>query len=83
MIETVTKTTTKIIDEIYGKFKNWPIIFRLPIALILIVVGIIGIITPIMPGWIFFIPGVMLLSAKDGKWLKEKAREWTTRSKRM
>jgi len=31
-------------------------------GLVLVIVGIIGLILPVMPGWIFLIPGLVLLS---------------------
>jgi len=36
--------------------------FRLASGFILVIVGIIGLILPIMPGWIFVIPGLIILS---------------------
>lgn len=44
----------------------------------MIVVGMIGIILPIMPGWVFLFSGILILSPKRGKvyveWLKEKSK---------
>jgi hypothetical protein len=37
-------------------------VLRIMLALILIAVGLFGLIFPIMPGWIFLIPGLVLLS---------------------
>lgn len=44
----------------------------------LVVVGVIGIIMPVMPGWIFLIPGLVMLSdhftwaKRTLKWAREK-----------
>ena len=46
----------------------------------LVIIGVIGIILPIMPGWIFLIPGLVILSErypgvrKWVDWAKEKAK---------
>jgi len=46
----------------------------------LVTVGIIGLILPIMPGWIFLIPGLVMLSEHFDwakrlvVWAKEKAK---------
>ena len=47
---------------------------------VLALVGIIGLILPIMPGWIFLIPGLGLLAERYGwakrlvAWAKQKAK---------
>ena len=47
---------------------------------VLVLVGLIGLIMPIMPGWVFLIPGLVLLSERYPRirsvveWAKEKAR---------
>jgi uncharacterized membrane protein YbaN (DUF454 family) len=39
----------------------------------LVVIGIIGIIMPVMPGWIFLIPGLVIL-AEHYAWAKRALR---------
>jgi uncharacterized membrane protein YbaN (DUF454 family) len=45
----------------------------------LIVLGILGLVLPIMPGWVFLIPGLLILSdyfppvKRLVKWAKKKA----------
>ncbi|HTM47419.1 MAG TPA: PGPGW domain-containing protein [Bryobacteraceae bacterium] len=47
---------------------------------LLVLVGITGLILPIMPGWIFLIPGLVILSERFDwakrlvVWAKQKAR---------
>lgn len=47
---------------------------------ILVLIGLVGLIVPIMPGWIFLIPGLILLSERFPRikrlveWAKEKSR---------
>jgi uncharacterized membrane protein YbaN (DUF454 family) len=47
---------------------------------LLVLVGIIGLILPVMPGWIFLIPGLGILSErfvwakKLAEWAKRKAK---------
>ena len=47
---------------------------------VLVVVGIVGLILPIMPGWIFLIPGLGLLAERYDwakrlvAWAKQKAK---------
>ena len=46
----------------------------------LVVLGVIGLILPVMPGWVFLIPGLVILSdyfpgvRKLLDWAREKAR---------
>ena len=42
---------------------------RAILGFVLVAVGIIGLILPIMPGWIFLIPGLVILS-KDFDWAR-------------
>jgi len=37
---------------------------RIVVGIILVVLGLLGLILPIMPGWVFLIPGLILLSTK-------------------
>ncbi|WP_155121192.1 PGPGW domain-containing protein [Bryobacter aggregatus] len=41
----------------------------------LVILGIIGLILPIMPGWIFLIPGLMIL-AEEFPWLDRFLKKW-------
>ena len=41
---------------------GWRAILRIAAGIGLLIVGIIGLILPVMPGWIFVIPGLMMLS---------------------
>ena len=53
-------------------------ILRIAAGVGLILIGIVGLIMPVMPGWIFIIPGLMILAeySKSARrlldWLKEK-----------
>jgi uncharacterized membrane protein YbaN (DUF454 family) len=52
---------------------------RLITGLGLVLLGIIGLILPVMPGWVFLIPGLMILAERFPavrrlvEWAKEKA----------
>jgi len=35
---------------------------RVALGLVLVLVGILGLILPIMPGWVFLIPGLVILA---------------------
>jgi hypothetical protein len=54
---------------------------RITGGVVLVIVGIIGLILPIMPGWIFLIPGLVMLSdyfppiKRLVEWAKKKA-DW-------
>lgn len=37
-------------------------LFRIALGLAMIAVGIVGLILPIMPGWVFIIPGLIILA---------------------
>jgi len=41
----------------------------------LVLLGIIGLILPIMPGWIFLVPGLMILS-EEIPWLDRFLKRW-------
>jgi len=41
----------------------------------LVILGIIGLILPIMPGWVFLVPGLMIL-AEDFPWLDRFLKRW-------
>lgn len=55
-------------------------IVRTALGVVLVIVGIIGLILPIMPGWIFLIPGLVILSdhfpgiKRLLEWAREKAK---------
>ncbi len=42
--------------------KGWRAIVRIASGIGLLIVGIVGLILPVMPGWVFIIPGLMILS---------------------
>jgi len=54
--------------------------FRLFLGFGLLFVGILGLLLPVMPGWIFVIPGLLILSEyfppvrRLVDWAKERAR---------
>jgi uncharacterized membrane protein YbaN (DUF454 family) len=37
-------------------------LFRIILGILMILVGIVGLIMPIMPGWVFIIPGLIILA---------------------
>lgn len=55
-------------------------IIRVSAGVSLVVLGILGLLLPIMPGWVFLIPGLLILSEyfpwvkRLVSWAKEKAR---------
>jgi len=55
-------------------------VIRTALGIALVVLGITGLILPIMPGWIFLIPGLVILSdyfpgiRRLLDWAKEKAK---------
>lgn len=54
---------------------------RIASGIFLVLLGLVGIILPIMPGWIFLIPGLVILSdyipplRRLVDWLKKKYKE--------
>ena len=50
-------------------------------AIFLILLGIIGLILPIMPGWIFLIPGILILAKVSRRVDKQvnKTKSWINR----
>ena len=42
--------------------KGWRAMIRIASGIGLLLVGIVGLILPVMPGWVFVIPGLMILS---------------------
>ena len=64
------------------------VILRRPLQIVagilLILLGIIGLILPVMPGWIFFPPGIYLIgpSSRPARFLRKhlrRLRAWTRR----
>jgi len=55
-------------------------LIRIVLGIGMVVVGVIGLILPIMPGWIFLIPGLIILADyfppihRLVEWAKAKAR---------
>ena len=55
-------------------------LLRIVGGFVMVLVGIVGLILPIMPGWIFLIPGLVMLSEHFDwakrlvVWAKEKAK---------
>lgn len=58
--------------------KGWRAVLRIAAGVGLCLVGIVGLILPVMPGWIFLIPGLMILGdyfppiKRLLEWAKEK-----------
>ena len=50
----------------FGKFNRF---IRIPVGVGLIVIGIVGIVLPIMPGWIFLIPGLIITFPFTKNWI--------------
>ena len=52
-------------DNEVGSFEHvirkW---LRIGVGLVLVLVGIIGLVLPIMPGWVFLIPGLVILAGR-------------------
>jgi hypothetical protein len=48
--------------------------FRTTLAMLLLIVGIIGLIAPIMPGWVFIFLAIFVLGprTKAARWLKRR-----------
>ena len=53
---------------------------RIATGVVLILVGIVGLILPVMPGWVFIFPGVAMLAPRTplGRWLRKQARRLRT-----
>lgn len=41
---------------------GWRAVVRIASGIGLLIIGIIGLILPVMPGWVFVIPGLMILA---------------------
>jgi len=56
---------------------------RIALGVVLVLVGILGLVLPIMPGWIFLIPGLALVTSgtRLGEWLRAKAHALRARLK--
>lgn len=46
----------------------------------LVLLGIVGLILPIMPGWVFLVPGLMIL-AEEFPWLDKFLKRWLAYAK--
>jgi hypothetical protein len=54
---------------------------RIVLAILMILIGVLGWIFPILPGWAFFVPGVVLLApnTRFSRWVKRKAHQMRVR----
>ncbi len=63
-------------------------VLRIAGGILLVLIGIVGIILPIMPGWIFVVPGLVILAdyfpavKRLVDWAKRKLEEHDPRQKR-
>lgn len=64
-------------------FNNLKNILRIGAGLILLMIGIIGLVVPILQGWIFILIAIPLISPERGKKMIGKAKEWWKRRKMM
>ena len=61
-------------------------VFRVAGGFFLVVLGVLGLVLPVMPGWVFLIPGLIILAEEYAwargllKWAKRKA-DWSTKPK--
>ncbi len=57
---------------------------RVAVGVVLILVGAVGLVLPVMPGWVFIIPGVAMATAgtRLGDWLREKVRRLREKMKK-
>lgn len=69
------------IRKLKAKLRSLPKPLRLAIAILLTLLGVAGLALPILPGWIFLIPGLVLLSRETGvgRSLIVKLRCWYRR----
>ena len=62
-------------------------LLRIILGILMILVGIVGLIMPIMPGWVFIIPGLLILAdyfppvRRLVDWGKKKVEERTGSAK--
>jgi hypothetical protein len=42
--------------------QGWRAVLRIAAGIGLLIIGIIGLILPVMPGWVFIIPGLMMIA---------------------
>jgi uncharacterized membrane protein YbaN (DUF454 family) len=60
-------------------------ILRVTLGILLVLLGIAGLVLPIMPGWVFLIPGLIILgehfhwARRLLEWAKSKAPGWKNR----
>jgi uncharacterized membrane protein YbaN (DUF454 family) len=66
------KSFWKQVNSTIQKFDNHHPVIRIAIGICLVILGIIGIVLPIMPGWIFLIPGLILIFPFTRKWIVKK-----------
>jgi uncharacterized membrane protein YbaN (DUF454 family) len=47
---------------------------RVLLGAVVVSIGILGLLVPIMPGWVFIIPGLVLISPEKGKRIGNKLK---------
>jgi hypothetical protein len=65
------KSFWKQVNKTVDKFETKHPLVKVTVGLGLVIVGIVGIILPVMPGWIFLIPGLILIFPSAQKYFKK------------
>lgn len=63
-------------------FNNLKNLFRIAAGLILLMIGIIGLVVPILQGWLFILIAIPLISPEHGKKMVGKIKELYARYRR-
>ena len=66
------KTFWSSVKHTEQKFESVNPLLRFLIGIGLIILGIVGIILPVMPGWIFLFPGIFLAFPFTKKWFNKE-----------
>ncbi len=67
----MNSTFWREVHRITSRFDKLNPIVRTIVGIGMILLGITGIILPIMPGWVFLIPGAVLVFPFTKKWFKK------------
>ncbi|MEK7523644.1 MAG: hypothetical protein AAB588_01305 [Patescibacteria group bacterium] len=54
-------------------------LLRITAGLVILFFGLIGLVVPILQGWILILIAIPLISPKHGKMMVEKLKEWKTK----
>ncbi|MGL4758070.1 MAG: hypothetical protein ACRCXZ_01950 [Patescibacteria group bacterium] len=59
------------LNSLLETVNQFPWLAQKAIGLVFIILGLLGLILPLIPGWLFILPGITIVHPPFGKWMKQ------------